>query len=132
MSMSVGFRTIGSEANSETARPSATVNFFTDSRAASGPTPAGLAANNVETASTRGARSNDILFIEREAAESTRGVGGEPIPKLHWLVRFGNFRRQLVKGPTAVSPPLGLRSGFGVGPGDQHNALFAECGGRAS
>src|SRR5438876_11319126 len=77
MSMSVGFRTIGSEANTETARPSATVNFFKDSRAASGPTPAGLAANNVETASARGARSNDILFIEREAAESTRGFGGE-------------------------------------------------------
>src|SRR5881296_2032853 len=63
MSMSVGFRTIGSEANSETLRPSATVNFFTDSRAASGPTPAGLAANSVDADKIRGPRSNDILFI---------------------------------------------------------------------
>src|SRR5437660_11078867 len=42
--MSVGLRTIGSDANSETSRPSATEKLRTDERAASGPTPAGLAA----------------------------------------------------------------------------------------
>src|SRR5439155_19295050 len=72
MSMSVGFRTIGSEAKSETSRPSATVNFFTDSRAASGPTPAGLAANNVEAASASGPRSNDFLFIVFGKANAVR------------------------------------------------------------
>src|SRR5262245_42703070 len=63
MSMSVGFRTLGSEANSETSRPSATLSFFTDSRAASGPTPAGLAANNAEAASASGARTRYLLSV---------------------------------------------------------------------
>src|SRR6185312_4549059 len=49
MSMSAGLRTIGSEANRVTSRPSAAFMFFSCSRAAAGPEPPGLAARAGDT-----------------------------------------------------------------------------------
>src|SRR5436853_3818838 len=64
MSISVGLRTSGSEAKSVASSPSATVKRLSDWRAASGPTPPGLAANKADAARATGQRSKDVLFIE--------------------------------------------------------------------
>src|ERR1043165_8588926 len=99
MSMSVGLRTIGSEAKSVASSPLATLKRLTDSRAASGPVPAGLAANKADAGVENGRGGKEIFVIDFCERRLFDAYGS-------FVIRFPHFRRQFLKGPQVIGQAL--------------------------